>query len=103
MNKSIKEISPQKANKFRLLTIMMFNFMLGSTLMATILFIQEYISNGLFHKIVILFGGNIPIGIIIGVITVSITTSLLLLLIGFDYMVFKYGIEFIKIDGEKKN
>ncbi len=80
---------------------MVVNIYLGAIFAMSIQCFQDYITNGLWHKIVIFMGTNIPIGVITMVVFSVGFALIVYLLIYIDYRIYKKGLECIKVDKEK--
>lgn len=77
------------------------NFFLGLLVIAINDFITQYFTFELWHKIIIFNGVNIPIGNLSTIIFIVCATLMLIFIIGFDVLIFKQGLNSIKIKEEK--
>lgn len=91
-----------KAYQTRLFFVMILNLYLGVILVASVNAYQQFIFEGLYHKILIISSVSIPIGVITIIIFSSLFAFLFYLLIMIDYNVYKKGLEFIKLKHDKE-
>jgi hypothetical protein len=86
----------------RLFIFAFVNIYFGMIMIATSNLITTYLSNELWHKIIIFNGLNIPIGILEIILFISISTFLNILCIMIDISVLKNGLDVIKVTENKK-
>lgn len=96
----IKQSETKQKKTFLFSTI---SFIVCLTITIYIDFFKEIMINGLYHKIIIFYGINIPIGIISSIIVTSLLTLTLILSANVVYRCTVYGIdETITLTEEKK-
>lgn len=93
-------INPSPEQK-RLFIFGYINFYLGLLVIAINDSITNYLTFELWHKIIIFNGVNIPIGILATIAFISCSALMLFFCVGFDVLIFKKGLNTIKIKGEK--
>jgi|WetSurMetagenome_2_1015567.scaffolds.fasta_scaffold159521_2 hypothetical protein len=101
MNKQKKEMTPIKAERIRLFTFSIMHIYTVLFSYTYFNFLNDYFINGLWHKIISTSWFNIPIGFISGITLSVIFAFIVALYIMFNYRVFKFGLNYIHIEGEK--
>lgn len=92
-------IEQNKKERAKLTILSLYNFFSGILLVAYIQSINDFIVNGLWHK-VINVGFNLPIGMLSMSILSILIAYIFSLTVTLNYGVYKKGINFIKIKGE---
>lgn len=79
------------------------NFLFGCLIISVVNLMEKIIFEGLYHKIIVLGLINIPIGIIISIFIVSLTTMFSIFLVKLDYLIYIHGLDYIfeNKNGEK--
>lgn len=96
-----KELTPKEKFQYRITLLGTMNFALGVVIVAFTQMIHDIVFGGLFHKIINIFGSNIPVGALSMSFVSILVTIITYMILLFDFNVYTKGIEWIKIKGEK--
>jgi hypothetical protein len=94
-----QEITKERAYRYRIMTLTMFNFLFGASIFAYLTLLQDYITYNLWFNITSMFGVGFPS--IVSFSLVTIIMSILWLMVSvLDYKIYYFGLESLKIKGE---